>query len=119
MPVVTFLSNEEINLYKSVEDRELNTLFQEVRNTISNNYLIRTFEIKEKKWFSNPKIKYRYCLYYNLGSEVQVLNFPDSEPYVSWMSSSDIVTKETIITYFLGLLNGFEKGIKYDLQRKN
>lgn len=97
----------------SVEDKDLNEYFQKVRNKVSDKYFIETHTHYHKHWFRNDDISKLYTLYYAVSGEYQVFNFPCNE----LKCPSDIhihtyATRETLITYFIGLLNGYDQGRK-------
>lgn len=102
--IVTYLTDYERELYASVPDKELNEYLQEVRKKFDNKYLLQEYVVKTKQLFRKEKQRVFYTLYFGSGVEVQIINFAsDGEG-----SINTGVTKSYLITYFLGLLNGFE-----------
>lgn len=110
MPITTFLNDNERETWKNVHDKELNELFQEIREKVSDKYLIQMhLHSRRKNWFSKPKPFYSYTMYIDLGWEAQVLNLPQN---TERSSIGTMYSKETIMTYFFGVLNGFSSAQK-------
>ena len=104
MPATTYLTDYDREKFASVEDRELNELFQEIRQLFPNYYL-NEFYFKEQRLLRMPRKIVHYSLYIDFGCEAQIFSFPASG--LSYMTNKLIV-----ITYFFGLINGYEKGKK-------
>lgn len=105
MPITTYLTENERETWKSVHDKDLNDLFQEVRSKVSSRYLIEMhIHSKRKNWFSKMKTFYSYTLYIDLGGEAQIMNLPQD---TLKSSIGTMYSKETIMTYFYGVMNGF------------
>lgn len=108
MAITTYLNDNERETYKAVHDKELNELFQEVRNRVSNKYLIQMHLFSERKWMFG---KYRpvcyYSLYVDLGYEAQVVNLLGDN---AKSSIGGLLHKNTLMTYFFGVITGFEAG---------
>lgn len=105
MAITTWLNENERETWKWVHDKELNDVFQEVRQKVSNKYLLQMQLFSERKnIFSKSNAYYRYTLYVDLGHEAQVVNFySDGSRSINTQPS-----KEMVMAYFFGLLNGFE-----------
>ena len=103
MACCTYLGDYEFNKFKSVSDKELNELFQEVRN-IDDKYFLEEREFEIKKRFKKPTKEVRYTLYKQLRNdcEVQVINFAGGKS-----SINGLVDKSYIMTLFYGIINGF------------
>lgn len=103
--ITTFYSKHELENLISVSDIELNNLFQELR-IIDNRYYLVECKVKIYNGFflkDTEKILYM-CLLCN-NYECQVINFcQDHEG-----SFNTYVTKSYIYTYFLGIINGYNK----------
>lgn len=107
--MTTFLYDHELRdftSFTSVQDKELNELFQEVRSKFDNKYLINERVFTTKKWFRKPISKTVYTLYnlLNKAGEVQVINFASDSPN----SMNYYVPKSYIMTYFYGILTGMK-----------
>jgi len=112
--MTTFLYDHELRDFTSVQDKELNELFQEVREKFDNKYLIHERVFTTKKWFRKPISKTVYTLYnlLNKMGEVQVINFASDETKNSRNSMNYYVPKSYIMTYFYGVLTGIKYRIK-------
>jgi len=109
--MTTFLYDHELRDFTSVQDKELNELFQEVREKFDNKYLIHERVFTTKKWLRKPISKTVYTLYnlLNKAGEVQVINFASDD---SQYSMNYYVPKSYIMTYFYGVLTGIKYRIK-------
>lgn len=101
----TYYNDYELEKFKSVTNKELNELLQEVRKIDDRYYLQENLHIT-KKLFRKPV----ECLYYTLifkynGIECQIVNFAQDNKYSINMG----VTASYIFTYFFGLLTGLNK----------
>lgn len=116
MPITTFLSETQKELYSRVSDKDLDKLFQEVRKTFNDRYFLWEKEVLVKRYFRRSKCIKLYVLYYNYsgGSEVQEINFQQE----SGWSINTMITRSYITTYFYGLLNGTSNHFNplYDLR---
>jgi hypothetical protein len=103
MACCTYLRDDEFERFKSVSDKDLNELFQEVRNTIDDKLFLQEREFIIKKRFRKPTKVFRYTLYKQLRNdcEVQVINFAGGKS-----SINGLVDSSYIMTYFYGLING-------------
>jgi hypothetical protein len=104
--ITTWISEHEGKQYSQVQDKDLNELFQEVRQTFNNTYLLQESCYDTRgfwaRLFRKPKqIFTTYTLYAGSGIDYQVINFCQDH---SWSNTS--VTKSYIMTYFFGLING-------------
>jgi hypothetical protein len=101
MPICTYLSNQEYDMFKLVTDKELNELFQEIR-IIRPEFLLEEHNIAiyTRYFFRKVSTETYYTLYNDLGSgEVQIINF----------ESGTKVKSEIIYAYFYGILAGAKK----------
>jgi len=101
MPICTYLSNQEYDMFKSVTDRELNNLFQEVR-IIKPEFLLEEHNQATYKGLFKKTVLITtyYTLYNDLGNgEVQIMNFENGTK----------VKGEIIYAYFYGILAGAKK----------
>lgn len=108
MPITTWISEWEKPSLSKVEDKELDELFQEVRQEFPGKFLIQTTRYDRRTWFDKLtgnwiKTGKLYTLYVMLDDiEAQVINFPPQEG--NW-SINTAVPKSYIMTYFFGLLS--------------
>lgn len=106
--ISTWISDEEAKLFSTVEDKELNELFQEVRKEFNSSYLIQTIRYDERTWLDRLTSNYlktgkRYTLYFReKGIDAQVVNFCQDHDW----SINTSVPKSYIMTFFFGLLSG-------------
>lgn len=100
--IETYLTDEELERFKSVTDEELNKLLQEVNENFGDKYRIdETFYQYKKYFFSKPVKRVRYTLYAIMSSpSVQCINFASDGK----SSINTSVTKSYLMTYFYGLL---------------
>lgn len=104
MAITTWLDDNDRETYKNVHDKELNELFQEVRQKVSNRYLIQQHVHIKRKWiFGKSQQVWHYTLYIDLEFEAQVFNFPSEQS-----SINGLVSKSMLMTYFFGVINGFD-----------
>lgn len=104
--ITTWLSDAEIKAYSSVTDKELNDLFQEIRQKSRNKFLLQEVLWSDRPPFwqtARAPITY-YSLYALNGMEAQVINFAlDHE----W-SINTSVRKSHIMAFFYGILAGLQ-----------
>lgn len=105
--ITTWISEHEAKEYSQVKDSELNELFQEIRQTFKNAYLLQEHCFDTRgfwaRLFRKPKQTFiTYTLYAGAGIDYQVINFCQDH---SW-SINTSVPKSYIMTYFFGLING-------------
>jgi len=96
MPICTYLSNQEYEEFKTVTDKELNELFQEIR-VLYPDLLLAEHRFPKKIGLLKRRtiINTYYTLYYDLGwGEVQIINFTNGTSNKA----------EIIYAYFYGLL---------------
>lgn len=107
MPITTYLSQSECELYKSVGDKDLNELFQEIRN-LDDRFLLHERTMQTKRWFRKPKINVLYTLYIETShGEVQIMNFAREWKW----SINTSVPAPYIYAYFYGFLGGMKSQI--------
>lgn len=105
MGIYTYLNENERQTWSQVHDIELNELFQEIRQKVSDKYLLQMhLHYRKDGWFSKRKTFYSYSMYVDLGHEAKVMNLPAN---TERSSIGTMLSKETVMTYFYGLLNGF------------
>jgi len=98
MPICTYLSNQEYEMFKSVTDKELNELFQEIRikhpEFLLEEHNVATYTGLFKK---KVTIETYYTIYndFNIG-EVQIINFENGTK----------VKSDIVYAYFYGILVG-------------
>lgn len=110
--MVSYFNDSELEKAKEVSDKELNELFQEVRQKDSKFYLLER-KITTKKWFKKPIEKIYYILLYHTYScECQIINFcQDHEGSINGM-----VSKSYIYTMFCGFLNGYKSALNIQFE---
>lgn len=100
----SYYDERELEKAKTVSDKELNELLQEVRNR-DDRYYLQEEKHTIKKWFKDPVEIVRYTLLLNLGgSECQIINFCQDHEW----SINGSVSKSYIHTLFCGYLNGYK-----------
>lgn len=109
MAITTWISEHEWTSMSSVQDKELNELFQEVREMYPGKFLIQSHRYDTRTWFDKLTSNWVrtgtiYTLYNMLNNiDAQVINFPPSEN--NSFSINTAVHKSYIMTYFFGLLS--------------
>ena len=104
MPITTYIDEHERKKLESVNDSEINELFQKVRQKFDNQYFLEEREFIILRFLRKPKKEIRYILYFSISwLEVQIINFASPKS-----SICTLVDKSTILNYFCGLLNGFD-----------
>ena len=105
MSMTTYVSDSELKNYVSVKDKDLNEIFQEVREKISDNYFLEERTFAHKRLFKKPfsrtlnQVFYRYN-----GMECQVINFcGDGESSINCY-----MPKSQIYNWMMGMLAGHE-----------
>lgn len=105
MAITTWIDENDRQTWAQVHDKDLNELFQEVRDKVSNKYLVQMHVHSYRKHlFAKSKTVYSYSLYVDLGHEAQVINLPQN---LEKSSIGTMISKETLMTYFYGVINGF------------
>jgi len=95
----TWLSDSGFELYSKVSNKELNDLFQEVRELMPDVFISERTEVK-KYFFGKSKTKTFYTVYHLSGKpEVRCLN-------LNFTSASHV------FNYLCGLLNGYRACLK-------
>lgn len=90
MAITTWISEHEFTSMSSVQDKELDELFQEVRQKYPGKFLIQSHRYDERSWLDKLtgnwiKTGTIYTLYNMLnGIDAQVINFPPSENNSLW-----------------------------------
>lgn len=102
MPVTAYYSKTELESFKFVKNADLNELYQEVRELFPNHYLKEMEFSEPKKLLKQQQYKTKYMLLIDMGGESQMFNFPSD-------SFNFCVDIQIIMTYFYGLLNGYNK----------
>lgn len=105
--ITAYYTDNELEKAKSVSDKELNELLQEVRQIDSRFYLVEQ-KFVSKRWFRKPIEKIGYTLLADLGGECQVINFCQDHDW----SINGTVSKSYIYTFFLGYINGVKTASK-------
>lgn len=106
--MVSYYNDSELEKAKTVTDKELNELLQEVRAKDDNFYLQERNHIINK-WFRKPVEKTYYTLLYRTYSfECQIVNFCQDHE----CSINGTVSKSYIYTLFCGFLNGYKSALK-------
>ena len=107
MPIVTYYNKWELDNYLEVKDKELDKLYQEVRQLFDERYYLieKKFNtnvgfLRRENWVTYYKVIYR--VYEGGYPEFQILNFPSPEG-----GFNEFVSKSTVETLFLGLINGY------------
>jgi len=104
MAICTYLHDYEFSDFQKVEDKELNELFQEVRELIPDTFFVQQHKVISKKWLKKPTTTVYYSLYKLLSKpEVQEINF-----FVDNSDSSinTVITKGMLMAYFFGVISG-------------
>jgi hypothetical protein len=104
--ITTFLTEEEVNKFKSSTDKEINDLLVEV-NHYFDKFLVQEKDYTIKRFFFKTEKRKLYTLYslLNRAGEVQIINFCQDW---NWSINTD-VPKSYIVTYFLGILSGIDE----------
>jgi len=102
MPITTWLSNQELENYSTVQDKELNDLLHEVRELMPDVYICE-YSVVKKPLFGRTIRTTTYEVFHKMldnTGEVQIMNLPSSNAgYVA--------------NYLYGLINGYHKCLKY------
>lgn len=100
--ITTWLQPNELEGYSHVGDKELDELFQEVRQEFPETYYIQTVDVYNKRLFRRTIVTKSYALYANTGHEYQCINFP---PLDGTWSINTTTVKAMIMAYFFGALS--------------
>lgn len=106
--ITTYLTQSEIEAFTSVEDKELNELFQYARKATGNCILMQSGEVITKRLFRSDKVTMYYGVYWTRSEqdrEFIITNFYGGES-----SIRTVVPKEVLMHYLVGLLTGVEYG---------
>jgi len=99
MGMYTWLSDSEFELYSKLSNKELNEVFQEVRELMPDVFISERTEVT-KRWFSENEIKTFYSVYHLSGRpEVRCINLNFS-------------TASHVYNYLCGLVNGYHANKK-------
>ncbi len=102
--LIETIKRERLEQMQKVEDKELNTLFQEVNKEFPNRYFLHEYKIEKYSFFGKKKeietCYYLYALTHPMKgiNELQILNLCNSSPKP--------LTKKEVSAFFYGLLNG-------------
>ena len=113
----TYCYDHEVRNWESVpDDKELNELLQEVRNTISKNWYlqVRTHKPRKRWWERKARPEFKtYTLYWYTGGgiEYQVINLATENGTGSVFSHAN---RSCVANFLMGLINGWQ-----DAMRKN
>lgn len=98
----SYYNDNELEQFKSVTNKELNELLQEIR-LIDDRYYLQERSFITMKLFKKPVEHFYYTLLFQYnGVECQVINFAQD----SNCSINSGVSASYIFTYFFGLLTG-------------
>ncbi len=119
--MTSYYSEQELQNYISVKDKDLNTLFQELRKLIPDRYYLRESSVTLKNFFRVKKKELTfYSLLFRYGNdndfECQNINF---EVTGSKSSINISVEKSYIMSMFYGLINGYSHAINKNKQKVN
>lgn len=108
MAITTWISEHEWPSMSTVQDKELNEVFQQVRQKYPGKFLIQSHRYDNRTWFDRMTGNYIrtgtiYTLYNMLNKiDAQVINFPPGESNSFSINTS--VHKSYLMTFFFGLL---------------
>lgn len=102
MAITTYLSEHEKTTFRTIADKDILELIEEVEQKTGVRYLIQEYSREKRQWFRKSQIKKVYTMYADMGHEAQVLNFAQDHDW----SINTCVTKSYVITFLLGILNG-------------
>lgn len=104
MAITTWLSESEVNIYKTVTNKALNEVFQEVR-ALDDRYYLEEKTIETKRFLRSPKKRILYTMFVWLcNEEFQIINFCMD---TKW-SINTMVPASYIYAYFYGFLGGIK-----------
>lgn len=111
MGLYGWLSEQEFESYSAIgSDKELNEIFQEVRELMPDVYVSERVDVIRRWWFSKPKYVTRYTIYHRQkgdgNTEVKHMNLVSSN-------------KAYVANYLFGLFNGFHRGAKTEENEKH
>lgn len=114
MSIHTFLNEHEIKSWAHVSDKELDLLYQEVRELSNYRILLQEKHIVIKRFLKKPVTKTVYTLYNHSGGiDAQIINFAQDHKW----SINTSVTASYIYSYFYGYFNGHFHGKHYELNK--
>ena len=98
--IATYLQEYEKKNYTSIDDKELNEIFQEVREKFPDKFYVQKTDVVYKRFFKK-RVKVLYSIYYNVKDpEFQCINF-----YGGDNSICTNVDGSVLYAFFMGLLN--------------
>ncbi len=100
MGMYTYLSQNDFERYSTVDDKELNELFQEVRELMPDVY-INFYKWEEKRWFRKP-IERFYCSVYHRQDKGKIASMEEVR-----CLNLNFTTLSNIDNYLYGLINGY------------
>lgn len=107
--IATYLQDYEKKNYTSIDDKELNELFQKVRNKFPDKFYVQKTDVVYKKFFKK-RVKVFYSIYYNVNDpEYQCINF-----YGGDNSICTNIDGSVLYAFFMGLLNNEKPTITKD-----
>lgn len=101
MGMYTYITDQDIERWSKVKDKDLNELLQEVR-AIDSRYMIYEHLVITKRWLKKEQHSMLYSLRVRDGYQARVINFAQDRKW----SINELVTKSYIMTYMYGLLTG-------------
>lgn len=110
MPGFTYCHDHEVKRWETVpDDEELNSLLQDVRNTISTDWYlqVQTMTPRKRLLRKQPASYKVYTLYWYTGAgiEYQVINFITPGGGSVFHGG---LTREHVMNYLMGMLNGWQ-----------
>lgn len=97
----TWLKESQFERFSKVQDKDMNEIFQEVRNLMPDEIFIEEREVIHKGFFGKKKTETRYTIYHRSVpgyEEVHVMNL-----------SGDY---HSVCSYLFGLFNGYHNALK-------
>lgn len=112
MSIHTYLHEHEVKEWEHVSDRDLDKLYQEVRQLSNNRILLQEQKTTVRGFMKKPVTKVLYTLYNYSGSiDAQIINFAQDHKW----SINTSVTASYIYAYFYGYFNGHHQGQGYNI----
>ena len=102
MPVINYITISELCLLNSVDDADVNKYYQIIRKLYPLFFLRQFFITSSTGFFRRRKITVRYSIYAVLpNADIHLLMLP-----------TRIITKENVLCFFFGLMNGKSQNVK-------
>ena len=103
--LIKTIKRERLEQMRQVENKELNSLFQEVNKKFHNRYFLHEYKIDHYNFFDKVKTETSYYLYALTHpmkgiNQLQILNLCNSNPTA--------LTKKEVMAFFYGLFNGLD-----------